>query len=41
MLNLSLNELKIIAKIRGLKGYKSIFKDTLLSAPIASESTKK
>ena len=27
MLNLSLNELKLIAKSRGMKGYKSMSKD--------------
>ena len=40
MLNLSLNELKVTAKIRDIKGYKSTPKDRLLSALIASESTK-
>ena len=32
MLNLSLNELKIIAKSRGINHYKSQSKETLLSA---------
>ena len=30
MLNLSLNELKLIAKGRGIKGYKSMSKERLL-----------
>ena len=30
MLNLSLNELKLIAKSRGIKGYKSMFKERLI-----------
>ena len=33
MLNLSLNELKQIAKMRRIKGYKSMCKKQLLSAP--------
>ena len=32
MLNLSLNELKLVAKSRGIKGYKRMFKEILLSA---------
>ena len=40
MLNLSLNELKVIVKITGTKGYKSMSKDRLLSALIASKSTR-
>ena len=40
MLSLSLNELKLITKSRGIKGYESISKDRLLSAPHASESVK-
>ena len=32
MLNLSLNELKLIAKSRGIKGYKSMSEDRLLSS---------
>ena len=40
MLNLSLNELKLIAKNRGIKGYKSMFEDRLLSTLNASESVK-
>ena len=31
MVNLSLNELKTIAKIRGIKGYKSMSEEKLLS----------
>ena len=41
MLNLSLNELKLIAKSRGIKGYKSLSEDRLLSALNVSESKKK
>ena len=33
MLNLSTKELKAIAKIRGIKGYKSMPEDKLLNAP--------
>ena len=40
MLNLSPKELKVIAKIRGIKGYKSMTDDRLLSAIKASESLK-
>ena len=40
MVNLSLNELKLIANIRGIKGYKRISEDELLSALNASESLK-
>ena len=40
VVSLSLNESKLIAKIRGIKGYKSMSKDELLSAPNASESLK-
>ena len=32
MLNLSLNELKLVAKSRGIKGYKSMPKERLFSA---------
>ena len=32
MLNLSLNELKLVAKRRGIKGYKNMSKERLLSA---------
>ena len=32
MLNLSLNELKLVAKSRGSKGYKSMSEERLLSA---------
>ena len=37
MLSISRNQLKVIAKIRGIKGYKSISKNRLLSALNASE----
>ena len=40
MLNLSPKELKAIAKIRGIKGYKSMPNDKLLSALKASQSEK-
>ena len=40
MVNLSLNELKLIAKIRRIKGYGSMPEDKLLSARNASESMK-
>ena len=40
MLNLSPKELKAIAKIRGIKGYKSMSEDRLLSALKISESLK-
>ena len=40
MLNLSPKELKAIAKIRGIKSYKSMSEDRLLSALKASESLK-
>ena len=38
MLNLSLNELKLIAKSRGINDYKSMSKKRLLSAPNKSET---
>ena len=38
MLNLSLNELKLIAKSTGIRGYKSMSKERLLSALSESES---
>ena len=41
MLNLSLNELKLIAKSRGIKGYKRMSEDKLLSALNASEPIRK
>ena len=40
MLNLSLNELKLIAKSRGIKGYKSMSEERLLSSLNESESVK-
>ena len=40
MLNLSPKELKVIAKMRGIKGYKSISEDRLLNAIKASELLK-
>ena len=40
MVNVSLNESKAIAKIRGIKGYKSIFEERLLSILNESESEK-
>ena len=40
MLNLSPKELKAFARIRGIKGYKSMSEDRLLSALKASESLK-
>ena len=41
MLDLSLKKLKAIAKIRGIKDYKSISKDKLLSILDKSEQVKK
>ena len=40
MLNLSAKELKAIARIRGIKGYKSMPEDRLLSVLKASELLK-
>ena len=40
MLNLSLNELNLIAKYRGPKGYKRMSKNKLLSIIKASEPIK-
>ena len=40
MLDLSLNELKLIAKSRRIKGYKNIPKERLLSALDESESAE-
>ena len=40
MLNLSVKELKLISENRGIKDYKSMFEDRLLSALKASESLK-
>ena len=40
MVNLSLNELKTIAKIRDIKGYKSMSEERLLSVLNESESVK-
>ena len=37
MLNQSLKELKVIAKMRGIKGYKDMFEDESLSALNLSE----
>ena len=41
MLNLSTKEVKAIAKIRGIKGYKSMSEDELLSALNSSKPVKK
>ena len=41
MLNLSPKELKTIAKIRGIKGYKSMSEDELLSALTPSNPVRK
>ena len=41
MLNLSIKELEVIAKIRGIKGYKSMSEDELLSALHSSKPIKK
>ena len=38
MLNLSLNELTLVTKVRGIKGYKIMSKEILLSALSESES---
>ena len=40
MLHLSRKELNVIAKIRGIKSYKSMSEDRLLSALKVSESLK-
>ena len=40
MIKLPLNELKLIAKSRGIKGYKGMSEDKLLSALNTSESLK-
>ena len=40
MLNLSLDELKLIAKSTGIKGYKSMSEERLLSSLNESESVK-
>ena len=40
-MDLSTNELKAIAKIRGIKGYKSMPADELLSALTSSKPVKK
>ena len=40
MVNLSLNELRLIAKIRGINGYESMSEDKLLSALNVSELIK-
>ena len=39
-LNLSLNELKLVVKIRGIKGYKTMSKEKMLSALSESESVE-
>ena len=41
MLNLSLNELKLIVKSRGIKGYKSMSEDRLLSAQNQRKKSEK
>ena len=41
MMDFSLDELKEIAKIKGIRGYKSMSKDRLLSALKASKPVKK
>ena len=41
MLNLSLRELKLIAEKGGIKGYEIMSEDELVSAPKASELSKK
>ena len=41
MLNLSPKELKAVAKIRGIKGYKSLSEDELLTPLTLSKSLKK
>ena len=40
-LKLSSEELKAIAKIRGIKGYKSMFEDEILSVLTSSKPVKK
>ena len=40
MLNLSRKELNVVEKMRGIKSYKSLSEDELLSALNASESWK-
>ena len=40
MVNLSLNELKTVAKIRGIRGNKSIFEERLLSVLNESQAVK-
>ena len=40
MVNLSLNELETVTKIRGIKGYKSMSEERLLSVLNESESVK-
>ena len=41
MLNLSTKELKAIPKIRGIKGYKTMSEDELLSAHNSTKPVKK
>ena len=40
MLNLSLNELKLVTQSRGIKGYKSLSKERLLCALSKSKSVE-
>ena len=40
MLNLSLNELKLVARSRSIKGYNNMSKERLLSVLSESESAK-
>ena len=41
MINLSPKELKAVAKIRGIKGFKSMSKDELLGVLISSNPVRK
>ena len=40
MLNLSLNELRLVSKLKGIKGYQTMSKEKLLSILSESESVK-
>ena len=40
-MKLSIEELKAVAEIKGIKGYKSMSKNKLLSVPTLSKSIKK